>query len=81
MQFLLEKFSRRKFRHIFRNTDAAFVKLQKFDLLARLSRAEDESNREFFARLHLMLFQPAKVQLHLTFVGGFELIEFQVNGN
>ena len=61
--------------------DAAPVELQQLDLLITLVRAPDQGDQRFFAWLHLVLFQPSEIQLHLPPVGRLEPAELRLDGD
>ena len=61
--------------------DAGLVELEELDLFFLFSSAENDAEWGVFARLLLVLGEPAKIEFHLTFVFGFEVTEFEVDSD
>jgi hypothetical protein len=81
VQLLLQQRPRRKLGQVGSDADTAAVQLQQLDLFFPLIGAQDQADRWLLAGLHLVLFQPAQVELHLPFVGGRELADFEIHGD
>ena len=51
------------------------------DLLIAFVGQQDQPDRRLLAGLHIVLFQPPQIELHLSFVSGLEAIQFQIDGD
>ncbi len=81
VEFLLQQFARREGGQILGDMDAGLAEFEEFDLFLFFSGAKDEAERGFLAGLLLVFGQPAEVEFHLAFVFGFEVAEFEVDGD
>lgn len=81
LQSLFEQFAFGKFCHILGYADIAVVKMHQFYVLFVLSGAKDESDGLVFTFCHIIFFEPAQIQFHLSLVSGLKLSELQVNGD
>ena len=61
--------------------NAGLVELQQFDLFLFFASAEDDAECGLLFRFLLMLGEPAKIELHLAFIVGLEVAEFEVDCN
>ena len=79
VEFLLQHGLRWQFGEVLGDVDTAGVEFQQFDLLLLFAAAGDDAQRRGFAGLLFVFGQPAQVELHLAFVFGFEITQFQFN--
>jgi len=70
VQPAFQDLSGRQFRQILRNSNTASLKFQQFDVLVGLAGTKDQPQKHSLFRLTLVHFEPAEVELHLSFVSG-----------
>src|ERR1043165_5542993 len=79
MKSILQQLAWRQVRQVFSNVDATCIQVQVLDRLALLARAKDDPDRSFLGWLPLVAIPPTKIQLHLSGVGRFEVIDLQLD--
>ena len=81
MEFLLQEFAGWQSGEVFGDVDAAWVEFEQFDLFRLFPGAEDDAEGRVFTGLLLVFGEPAEVEFHLAFVFGFEVAQFQIDGD
>ena len=79
VEFAFQFLPRQRIGPVAGHMDSALLKLKQRDVFLAFARAKDHAQRCDLVRLASIPLEPAQIELHLAFIGRFELAELQLN--